>query len=74
MKTYNLIFLGSLGTFWLKTTWLLFPIHHTYLAWSLATFLCFPWLRYHNYDITVIIKAESETVINTLTEQNFQDN
>jgi hypothetical protein len=38
-----------------------------------VTFIGFPNVRYHRFDTVVVIKAESQAVLNTHAEQDFQD-
>jgi hypothetical protein len=55
-------------TFWPKTTWLWFPTHHNFLFPRLKI-----KLKGRHFDTTEVIEAESQAVLNTLAEHDFQD-
>jgi hypothetical protein len=53
-----------------------FPNHSTHLTWFPVTFSVFQLmieLKSRQFDITEVIKAESQVALNTLKEHNFQD-
>jgi hypothetical protein len=66
----------SPGNFLPKTTLLLSPNQPTHLTWPPATFL-FPQLKMKlkgcRSDTIEVTEAESQVVLNTLTENNFRD-
>jgi hypothetical protein len=54
------------------------PTHPTCLTWPPVTFLCFFRLKINlkgrHFDKIEVIVAESQVVLNTLTEHDFQHN
>jgi hypothetical protein len=62
-RCQRICFKLSTRGFWREATWLSSPSH--------LTSLCFPdWSRH--FDTTVVIEAEWQAVLNTLTEHDFQ--
>jgi hypothetical protein len=67
MKTHPLTLPFRPGNFWPKITWLSSPTHPTCLTWPLMTFSVT-----HHSATSEVIAAESQVVLNTLREHDFQ--